>query len=100
VETAAVNLNDFKSTLKDKEPPTGVSPLLKALWWEAKGDWEKAHTIAQDIGSSEAAWVHAYLHRKEGDEWNAGYWYSRAGKAKFKGSFEEEWEGIVSELLS
>ncbi len=75
------------------------SSLLLALWWDAKGDWEKAHAIAQDVETADGAWVHAYLHRKEGDAWNAGYWYRRAGRVEAKGTLREEWEEIVSELL-
>ena len=65
---------------------------MQALWWDAKGHWKRALEIAQDIGNAEAAWVHAYLHRKEGDNWNAGYWYSGAGKPKGTQSLDREWE--------
>ena len=71
---------EFRSSLCSERPSGDVPPLLAALWWEAKGDWAKAHEIAQEIDSPDGAWVHAYLHRKEGDEGNAGYWYRRAGK--------------------
>ena len=67
------------------------SPCLKALYWDKNGDWEKAHSYVDDLSATDAAWVHAYLHRKEGDDSNAGYWYRRAGKEFFKGSLEEEW---------
>ena len=78
-------------------PPEELSMCLQALWWENKGDWERAHEIAQDAGSREGDWVHAYLHRVEGDLGNAGYWYRRAGKpAKGKESLREEWEELVS----
>ena len=99
VEQTMKSLNEFKESLKNNQPPVGVSQLLRALWWDAKGDWEKAHGIAQDISTSQAAWVHAYLHRKEGDQGNAGYWYARAGKSRFNGPLEQEWEKIVGELL-
>lgn len=92
-------VTEFIESLDRDQPPAGVPSLLQALWWEAKGDWDKAHKIAQENGSSDAAWVHAYLHRKEGDEWNAGYWYSRAGKSKSSDSFEKEWEQIVNAFL-
>ncbi|SFS10208.1 hypothetical protein SAMN05421771_1760 [Granulicella pectinivorans] len=75
------------------------SGLLLALWWDAKGDWKQAHEIAQDVEGADGAWVHAYLHRKEGDTWNAGYWYRRAGRPEARGSLREEWEEIVTELL-
>jgi hypothetical protein len=89
----------FRSSLSDKLPPQNASPLLAALWWDAKDDWSKAHEIAQEIESRDAAWVHAYLHRKEGDEGNAGYWYRRAGKPHRQGPLDSEWEEIVRGLL-
>lgn len=67
-------------------------PCQKALFWDKNGDWDRAHSIVQEIDSSDAAWVHAYLHRKEGDKWNANYWYNRAGKPFSVLSFEEEWK--------
>jgi hypothetical protein len=73
-------------------------PLL-ALWWDAHGDWEKAHEVAQDVEGADGAWVHAYLHRKEGDLGNAGYWYRRAGMAVARGDLRLEWVGMVGELL-
>jgi hypothetical protein len=72
---------------------------LLALWWDAKGDWEKAHEIAQDVAGSDGAWVHAYLHRKEGDVANAGYWYRRAGKDVARGDLKVEWVEMVREML-
>lgn len=80
--------------------PDDLSRALKALWHDAKGDWEKAHETAQVEEFGDCAWVHAYLHRKEGDEWNAGYWYRRAGKPVFRGTLEEEWLSITESLLS
>ena len=73
--------------------------VLLALWWDGKGNWEKAHEIAQDVTGSDGAWVHAYLHRKEGDEGNAGYWYRRAGRVGARGDLKLEWEAIVTEML-
>jgi hypothetical protein len=64
-----------------------------------RGDWEKAHEIAQDVVGADGAWVHAYLHRKEGDVGNASYWYRVAGRSAATGDFRKEWEGIVGELL-
>jgi hypothetical protein len=72
---------------------------LRALWHEAQGDWKRAHEIVQDENDRDSAWVHAYLHRKEGDLPNAGYWYRRAGKPVAKETLEQEWEAIVSALL-
>lgn len=68
------------------------SPYVKALYWDKKGDWPKAHGYVDDMSTPDAAWVHAYLHRKEGDESNASYWYRRAEKEKFQGSLDKEWE--------
>ena len=79
--------------------PSVLSAPLRALQEDAAGRWEAAHRHVQDDDSSEAAWVHAYLHRKEGDISNAGYWYSRAGKPRFHGTLEEEWEEIAKALL-
>ena len=76
------------------------SGFLLALRWDAKGGWEKAHAIAQDIDGPDGAWVHAYLHRKEGDAWNAGYWYRRAGRPEAKGMLRAEREAMVEELLA
>lgn len=73
--------------------------LLQALWFDGKEDWESAHNMAQNVNTSEGSWVHAYLHRKEGDLGNASYWYSRAGKPMAKNSLAEEWEEIVRALL-
>jgi hypothetical protein len=72
---------------------------LRALWWDAKGDWARAHEIAQDVGGADGAWVHAYLHRREGDLSNAGYWYRQAGKRVATGDLRVEWEAMVRELL-
>lgn len=72
---------------------------LLALWWDGKGDWEKAHEIAQDVVGADGAWVHAYLHRKEGDVGNAGYWYRRAGRDVARGDLRVEWVAIVTEML-
>lgn len=94
-----MNLADFRLSQKRAAPPTGLSLALQALWFEAKGDWGKAHELAQKDGGRAGDWVHAYLHRKEGDAANARYWYGRAGKPVFDGSLEEEWAGICEELL-
>jgi hypothetical protein len=77
----------------------GFDGALLALWWDAQGDWEKAHGIAQDVAGADGAWVHAYLHRKDGDVRNAGYWYRRAGQPEGAGDLRLEWEGIVREML-
>ena len=78
---------------------SGSSGALLALWWDARGDWNRAHEVAQDVAGSYGAWVHAYLHRKDGDLENAGYWYRRAGRSVATGDLGVEWEGIVREML-
>ncbi len=94
-----MTLDEFRASLNAEQPPDAVSPVLAALWWDAKGNWARGHEIAQDVESSDGAWVHAYLHRKEGDNGNAGYWYRRAGKPHSRTSFDAEWEEIAGELL-
>ena len=79
--------------------PGGLSPALQGLWADAAGEWDKAHRAVQDAEDRSAAWVHAYLHRKEGDRSNAGYWYSRAGREASTESLDAEWERIVAALL-
>jgi hypothetical protein len=90
---------EFRSSLSAPQPPQDAPPLLAALWWDAKGDWAKAHEIAQEIESVDAAWVHAYLHRKEGDQGNAGYWYRRAGKPHSRAELTQEWQEIARTFL-
>ena len=80
------------------ESPDGLPPLLQALWWDAKGDWEKGHDLAAAESTRAAARVHAYLHRKEGDHGNAGYWYATAGDTPFIGSLDQEWRDLVRQL--
>ncbi len=88
----------LKSTLANSTPERGLSSSLAALWWAAKGDWDAAHKIVQDESDANSAWVHAYLHRVEGDLANAGYWYRQAGQPVAKDSLESEWERIASTL--
>ncbi len=90
-----MTLLDFKNSLPETEPPAHTSELLHALWHDAKGDWDTAHDIAQEIHTRDGSWLHAYLHRKEGDQWNAGYWYRQAGKPVHTGTLEQEWEELV-----
>jgi hypothetical protein len=89
----------FKASLSRAAPAPDLDAPLAALWWAAKGNWDRAHKIAQDQDTPDSAWVHAYLHRVEGDSANAGYWYRRAGKPVATGSPETEWERMVSTLL-
>lgn len=78
---------------------TGLNGPLLALWWAGRGDWMRAHEVAQEIETADGAWVHAYLHRVEGDPFNAAYWYRRAGRPVAKGGLREEWASIVEDLL-
>ena len=94
-----MTLEEFRSTLSRQSPPEGVSPALRAMWEDARGNWDEAHSIAQDIEDRSGAWVHAYLHRKEGDLGNAGYWYRRAGEPPAHDALDEEWARIVTALL-
>jgi hypothetical protein len=93
-----MTLDQFRATLSAMHAPA-VPPLLRALWHDAKGDWEEAHTIAQEFEDSSGSWVHAYLHRKEGDLGNAAYWYRRARQPIANDSLDQEWTRIVSALL-
>jgi hypothetical protein len=94
-----MKLAKFRASLAQVTPPAGISPALQALWYAAKGDWNRAHEITQP-GGPELDWVHAYLHRMEGDLGNAAYWYRRAGKPVATGSLEEEWATLVTSFLS
>jgi hypothetical protein len=90
---------DFRASLSGPAPASSLAPPLAALWWAAKGDWDRAHKIVQDDSSREAAWVHAYLHRVEGDLGNAGYWYRQAGQPTANDTLQAEWERIASALI-
>ncbi|MFT5166790.1 MAG: hypothetical protein ACI8P3_002022 [Saprospiraceae bacterium] len=94
-----MTLLQFKSSLDHDQPDNTWSPFLQALWYDAKGDWNKAHEIVDPLGGPEGDWIHAYLHRKEGDSWNADYWYQRAGRQAPNISFKVEWEVIVVDVL-
>ena len=92
--------DEFKASLEGSAPPEGLGRALQALWHEAKGDWDKAHKLAQAEKGETGAWVHAYLHRVEGDLSNAGYWYRRADKPASCAALAQEWDDIVSALLN
>ena len=91
-----MTVDEFRKT---PTAPDGLTPPLRAMWHDAHGDWESAHRVVQDDDSREAAWVHAYLHRREGDEGNAGYLYARGGQSAARGSLESEWQEIVGALM-
>ena len=94
-----MTIEQFRRTLEQPNAPETLTPPLRAMWEDAKGNWNAAHAIAQDIDDQTGSWIHAYLHRKEGDLGNAGYWYRRAGKPVAHDTLEDEWERIVSALL-
>lgn len=94
-----MNFVEFKTSISASAPPKGISEPLQALWYAGKDNWDASHSIAQDIHTETGSWIHAYLHRVEGDLGNAAYWYKRAGKPLCKLSLKEEWELIVRELL-
>ena len=94
--SAQMSFEDFAAATT---PPAGAGPALLALWYDLQGDWDRAHQVAQEDGGSDGDWVHAYLHRKEGDEMNAHYWYSRAGKSAASGDLDAEREAIARALL-
>lgn len=94
-----MTFDELKHSLSQERAPEGLNLPLKALWADGAGDWDAAHTFIQDDADGDGAWVHAYLHRKEGDTSNAHYWYKRASKSVFEGSLEAEWESIVKALL-
>jgi hypothetical protein len=95
-----MKFEQFKASLNEDLPPAAITSSLAALWYAGKGDWNQGHDIAQDIPTREGSWVHAYLHRVEGDDGNARYWYNLAGRKMPAQTFEEEWEEIVRAMLS
>jgi hypothetical protein len=94
-----MTLDEFRESLTATEPPASLTHALAGLWWDAKGDWKRAHKSAQQGEGVEGSWVHAYLHRKEGDQGNAAYWYSRAGKPVCREPLDAEWSSIAAALL-
>ena len=94
-----MTFDDFQRSLTAPEPPPGLTLALTGLWWDARRDWKRAHESAQQDEGIEGAWVHAYLHRKAGDQSNAAYWYNRAGKAICGESLDAEWQAITKTFL-
>ena len=93
-----MTLAEFRESLRLNAPPDDLGLALAGLWWDAKGDWTRAHEVAQQDEGPAGSWVHAYLHRKEGDASNATYWYSRCGRRPSSATLEEEWEEIAVAL--
>lgn len=96
-----MTVDELIQSIADNIEPAGVPPLVSALWYDARGDWDRAHRIAQDVDTRDGARVHAYLHRREGDLGNAGYWYRRAGvpDGVSVGSLQDEWTMLAQRLL-
>ena len=95
-----MNAQEFLHSLKLDKCPEKLNPHLQALWYDASGDWNTAHNIVQQMNDTTAARIHAYLHRKEGDEWNSRYWHRRAGTSYPEGmSLEQEWQYLVDMLV-
>ncbi len=96
-----MTLAEFRSSVQDGQSPArDLAPLLQALWHDARGDWDRAHELAQEVESPDGAWVHAYLHRKEGDPDNARYWYRRADRPESAAPLAQEWDEIARALLN
>jgi hypothetical protein len=89
---------EFRASLKQEIPPADLPATLKALWWDAKGDWTQAHSLVDEIETKDGMAVHAYLHRKEGADWNAEYWYDRAGRTFHRPNLPDEWSALVDGL--
>lgn len=94
-----MTLESFKSSVASGEQPNGLSPALQALWHDGRGDWSKAHSLIDHLNDPASAHVHAYLHRKEGDIWNADYWYARANQVRPTYSLDEEWASLIATYL-
>jgi len=94
-----MNIEQFKASLSNEAPDAGLSAPLAALWWDAKEDWARAHTLVDELETQDGMAVHAYLHRKEGSDWNADYWYQRSGRDHHRPTLDAEWAALVEALL-
>ena len=92
-------MEDFRASVSRPAPPEGLPVAVQALWWDAKGDWARGHDLVNELETPDAMAVHAYLHRKEGQGWNADYWYQRAGRKYHRPELEEEWEALAEGLV-
>lgn len=95
-----MSTHEFSESLTSAEPPRGLPAPLAALWWDAKDDWSRAHSLVDDLETPEGMAVHAYLHRREGSLSNADYWYRRAGRTHYRAALEDEWQALVQSLLA
>lgn len=93
-------MEEFRASLTGAGPPAGLPLPVQALWWDAKGDWSRGHDLINDMETPDAMAVHAYLHRKEGQGWNAEYWYKRAGRKYHRSELEDEWQALAEGLLA
>ena len=94
-----MSIAEFRASLDLTEPPQDLPSTLAALWWDAKGDWKCAHSLVDALETPDGMAVHAYLHRKEGADWNADYWYSRASRKFHRSTLDAEWQALVEGLL-
>lgn len=96
-----MTISEFSQSVSgNPAPDPSLSKPLQALWWDAKGNWHQAHEVCQAANSPDGDWVHAYLHRKEGDAGNAAYWYNRARQPVYRGTLDDEWKAIAATFLS
>jgi hypothetical protein len=94
-----MTIREFEESMSSSRPADGLTAPLAALWWDAKGDWVAAHALVDELESADGMAVHAYLHRKEGEAWNADYWYERAGRQFYRAHLADEWNALVEGLL-
>ena len=94
-----MTIQDFKASIDQPTAPENLTIQMESLWWDAKGNWYKAHELIDQLEDPISAHIHAYLHRVEGDLWNARYWYNRAGKPAYTGDLAQEWEMLVKMYL-
>jgi hypothetical protein len=95
-----MTVEEFRASVSGAAPPERLPVPVQALWWDAKGEWARAHSLVDELESAEGMAVHAYLHRKEGQDWNADYWYRRAGRKYHRPELDEEWEALVRGLAA
>ena len=95
-----MDFETFQNSLQSATPPSGIPRTIEALWWDARGDWTRAHSLVDEVETPEGMAVHAYLHRKEGAHSNADYWYHRAGRSYYRAALPDEWQTLVTSLLS